>query len=68
MRSDEMLPIMLSEHTSMNILLRILAFKVLAGVIIGLIVDLFVKPKEEHNHISEMCEEEQAVLRRQRLC
>ena len=54
--SDEMLPIMISEHTSIILLLKIVGFKVLVGIIIGIIVDLLFKQKEEHNHIHEICE------------
>ena len=56
--SDEMLPIMISEHTDILLLLKIIGFKVLIGIVIGLIVDLLIKRKEEHNHIHEICEEE----------
>lgn len=56
--SDEMLPIMISEHTSILLLLKIIGFKVLIGMIVGIIVDLVLKRKEEHNHIHDLCEEE----------
>ncbi len=58
--SDEMLPIMLSEHADTKELLLIICFKVLVGIIVGVIVDLILKKKEEktHNHIHHMCEEE----------
>ena len=58
--SDEMLPIMLSEHTDVLVLLRIVAFKVIVGIIIGFIVDLIFrkKSKDNHTHISELCEDE----------
>ena len=56
--SDEMLPIMISEHTDILLLLKIVGFKVLIGIIVGLIVDLILKRKEESNHIHELCEEE----------
>jgi hypothetical protein len=54
--SDEMLPIMLSEQTDIMILLRIIGFKVIIGIIVGFIVDALWKRKEEHNHIHELCE------------
>ena len=58
--SDEMLPIMLSEHTDVLVLLRIVAFKVIVGIIIGFIVDLIFRKKSQdnHTHISELCEDE----------
>ena len=56
--SDEMLPIMISEHTNILVLIKIIIFKVIVGITIGYLIDLIYKRKEEHNHISEMCEEE----------
>ena len=60
--SDEMLPIMIGEHTNTKELLLIVGFKVIVGIIIGFIVDLIFKHKEhdedEHEHIEEMCEHE----------
>lgn len=56
--SDEMLPIMLSEQTSFSILIKIVGFKILVGIIIGFIVDLIFRKKEEHNHIEELCQDE----------
>ena len=58
--SDEMLPIMLSEHVDIKELLLIVGFKVLVGILVGLIVDIILKKKEEKmdKHIHHMCEEE----------
>lgn len=58
--SDEMLPIMISEHTSIKLMLLIVIFKVSVGITIGFIIDMIfrrrnTKPIEEINH---MCEEE----------
>ena len=44
--SDEMIPIMLSEKVNILTLLKIIGFKVLIGIIIGFIVDLLYKRKE----------------------
>ena len=58
--SDEMLPIMLSEQTNINIILKIIGLKVLIGILIGIIVDLIYKKKKEKptEEINHMCEEE----------
>ena len=58
--SDEMLPIMLSEHTNILVLLKIVFFKVIVGIIIGSIIDLLYKKKQEKpsDHIHETCEHE----------
>ena len=56
--SDEMLPIMISEKTNIWILVKIVLFKVIIGMIVGILVDLILKKKEEHHHIHDLCEEE----------
>ena len=54
--SDEMLPIMLSEKTNIKLILGIIGFKVVAGIIIGFIIDLIYRKKEEKEEIHELCE------------
>ena len=58
--SDEMLPIMLSEKVDIMILIRIVAFKVIVGIIIGFIIDLIYRKREElkNNIIKDVCEHE----------
>ena len=58
--SDEMLPIMLSEHVSILTIIKIIGFKVLIGISVGLLVDLFLKRKEDHinDNITDMCHDE----------
>ena len=53
--SDEMLPIMLSENVDILLILKIVGFKVLVGIIIGLIVDTIFK-KDVKEGIHELCE------------
>jgi len=56
--SDEMLPIMISEHVNIIVLIKIVLFKVFIGIIIGLIIDLIFKDKNSSKsiEISDMCE------------
>ena len=57
--SDEMLPIMLSEQVDFGLVVKIVGSKILIGIIVGFIVDLILKRKEETKeeiHIDEMCE------------
>ena len=54
--SDEMLPIMLSEKTNIKLVLGIIGFKVVAGIIIGFIIDLIYRKKEKTEEIHELCE------------
>ncbi len=58
--SDEMLPIMVSKKVELSLLLRIIGFKVLIGIIVGLIIDIIFYPKEEKSikEITHLCEEE----------
>ena len=58
--SDEMLPIMLSEHTDILLLLRIIMFKVAIGIIVGYIIDFIFRKnnKKQITNITEMCNEE----------
>ena len=53
--SDEMLPIMISEKVNILLLLKIIGFKVLVGIFIGLIVDLIYR-KNSKETIKELCE------------
>ena len=54
--SDEMLPMMISEHKAIKELALILIFKVIVGIIIGLIVDLIINKNEETEHVHELCD------------
>ena len=56
--SDEMLPIMLSSNTDISALLKIIGFKVLIGIIVGVIIDIVYKRKVANldNDISGLCD------------
>lgn len=57
--SDEMLPIMLSEGASIDIILKLIGLKVIIGILFGFIIDfLFRKSKENKDYIHELCDEE----------
>lgn len=56
--SDEMLPIMLSEKMEFSVILKIIGFKVIIGILIGFIVDMFYHHKKEDNSIHELCEKD----------
>ena len=56
--SDEMLPIMISEKADLKLILFIIGFKVLIGIIVGFIVDLVLRKKEEKNDIHHLCEKD----------
>ena len=55
--SDEMLPILISNGTSISIILKIIGIKVILGIILGLIIDLFYKRKESNKTIHDECVE-----------
>ena len=56
--SDEMLPIMISEKVEILFLIKILAFKIIVGIIIGFIVDLLYQNRQDikEENIEEICE------------
>lgn len=57
--SDEMLPIMLSEGASIDIILKLIGLKVIIGILFGFIIDfVFRKSKENKDYIHELCDEE----------
>lgn len=59
--SDEMLPILISEGAELGLILQILAIKVVIGMTIGVIIDLFQRKKNEnakHDDIHKICEHE----------
>lgn len=57
--SDEMLPILISEKVNLVIILKILGIKILLGVLIGFLVDLFlvklIVSKEDDEGIEHLC-------------
>ena len=60
--SDEMLPIFLSEGVAIDIILKILAIKLIIGMIAGFLIDLVInlknKGKVEEEKIIDLCEKE----------
>lgn len=60
--SDEMLPILISEAVPLSVILKILAIKLVIGIIAGFIIDLVIrltsKSKVEEEKIGEICEHE----------
>ena len=60
--SDEMLPIFLSEGVAIDIILKILAIKLIIGMIAGFLIDLVInlknKGKVEEDKIIDLCEKE----------
>lgn len=55
--SDEMIPILLSEHAPISFIFKVILIKVIVGILFGFIIDLFIK-KNEKNEIHEFCHEE----------
>ncbi len=57
--SDEMLPILISNGTNILTILKIIGIKVIVGIVMGLLIDLIYKKKDNHqNSIHDMCEED----------
>lgn len=54
--SDEMLPILISNGTNITTILKIIGIKVVIGIILGLLIDLFYQKKSNHHdYIHEDC-------------
>ena len=66
--SDEMIPILISNGTNIVTVLKIIGIKVIIGIVIGLLIDLFYKKKESHKDIiheecvDEHCHCEKGIL------
>lgn len=60
--SDEMLPIFISEAVPILTIIKILAIKLVIGVICGFIIDFFIRKKNKNNQeeqkIEDLCEHE----------
>ena len=60
--SDEMLPILISENVAIGVIIKILAIKLLIGVISGIIIDIIFNLKNKGKEIEEehvdFCEHE----------
>lgn len=55
--SDEMLPIMISENVSVPVILRILAVKIVVGVMAGFVVDFIFRDSKKEMRIEHLCEQ-----------
>ena len=55
--SDEMLPIMLSHGTNINIILKILFYKFILGLFFGILIDILYRKKAK-TEITHFCEED----------
>ena len=60
--SDEMLPIFLSEGVALDVILKILAIKLIIGMVAGFLIDFVIhsthKGKNEDEKIVDLCEKE----------
>lgn len=56
--SDEMLPIMISHGTKLEIVFTVIGIKLVFGMICGIVIDLFARRKaqESGDHIHDLCE------------
>lgn len=56
--SDEMLPILLSHKVASTEIIKILIVKTLIGIFAGFIIDQFLHPHVDPEHIHDICEED----------
>jgi len=69
--SDEMLPIMISNNAPLGLIIKILTFKVLIGVLFGILIDFLMKKSSlikdkahlnNNNHIHDTCAEDESFI------
>ena len=53
--SDEMLPVLITSGTNIVVILKIIAIKVIVGIIVGMIIDIIYKNKKNNGSIHNMC-------------
>lgn len=54
--SDEMIPIMISEHMGFNLIFKTVIIKIIIGIIWGIVIDLVLRKKEKADfHICDEC-------------
>lgn len=57
--SDEMLPVLISERAPINLILQILAIKIVIGMALGCIIDVILRRKiQKEEKIHDLCEHE----------
>lgn len=56
--SDEMLPILISEGAEVSFIVKVLAIKIIIGILFGIIIDLVFRKTIEIEHIHHMCEDD----------
>ena len=56
--SDEMLPILISNGTNLGLVLKIVAIKIIIGMVLGFLIDCIFRNKEQEKeeHIHNLCE------------
>lgn len=66
--SDEMLPILISESISANLIIKVLIIKVFIAILVGTIIDLIFKKREDietKEEIHKLCDEEHCHCKEQ---
>ncbi len=56
--SDEMLPIMLSEKIQILEILKIIGFKIIVALIVGILIDILFQSKQPREDIHHLCEKD----------
>ena len=56
--SDEMLPIMLSEKINALEILKIIGFKIIVALIVGILIDILFQTKQPREDIHHLCEKD----------
>lgn len=63
--SDEMVPILIAEKAPISLLIKILAIKLVVGMVCGIIIDLIIKKKDKADY--HICEDEHCHCKDEKL-
>ena len=56
--SDEMLPLLISQHAKISLIVTIILIKVMVAMIVGFLIDFIIRKENKKEHIKEFCDHE----------
>lgn len=56
--SDEMLPLLISKHAELSLILTIIFTKIIVGILFGFMIDILLKKEKKEENIKEFCDHE----------
>lgn len=56
--SDEMLPLLISQHAKLSLIFTIILIKIIVGIIFGFLIDILLRKERKQANIKEFCDHE----------